>query len=582
MIRKPIVSIMGHVDHGKTSILDSIRKTNLVSREAGSITQHIGATEISFDLIKEQCGDSIKNTIGENFPGLLFIDTPGHAAFTSLRKRGGNLADIAILVIDINEGFKPQTIEAIEILKSYKTPFIIACNKIDLIPGWNLKKGSDIISSINSQIDSVVKIFETKMYEIVGKLYEMGFKAERFDRVSNFSDELALVPISAKHNFGLNTLLMMVGGLAQKFLEKSLEVHLDAPAEGIVLEVKEEQGLGTIMNVLIFDGTIKKNDILIIGDVEETKVSKVKSLLIPKTVGDIRDKKTKFISVNSVQAAAGIKISGSDLNGVLSGMPFKAAKNELEIESIKDEISSQIEEVFLDVNKDGCIIKADTIGSLEALLMLCKEHNINVRKASIGNINQKDIIEAGIDTDLINRTILGFNIKCDVSHDDVKLILSDVIYSIIDQMEEHKNWAKIKDEQGKLKGLNVPSKIELLPQFVFRTRDPVIVGVKILDGKLTLGTKLMKSDGSVIGEVKGIKKGKESIKFAIAGDEVAVSMTGFTLGRQVLDDDVLFTSLNEETFLKYKELKKYVPSEYKSALSEIAKIMREKNPVWGI
>ncbi|MBT3407526.1 translation initiation factor IF-2, partial [Candidatus Woesearchaeota archaeon] len=137
-------------------------------------------------------------------------------------------------------------------------------------------------------------------------------------------------------------------------------------------------------------------------------------------------------------------------------------------------------------------------------------------------------------------------------------------------------------EQGKLKGLNVPSKIELLPQFVFRTRDPVIVGVKILDGKLTLGTKLMKSDGSVIGEVKGIKKGKESIKFAIAGDEVAVSMTGFTLGRQVLDDDVLFTSLNEETFLKYKELKKYVPSEYKSALSEIAKIMREKNPVWGI
>ncbi|MEM3592362.1 MAG: GTP-binding protein, partial [Candidatus Micrarchaeia archaeon] len=131
-LRQPIVSVLGHVDHGKTSILDSIRSTTIASREAGAITQHIGASEVPVSVIKERCSPLSKfMKINLTIPGLLFVDTPGHAAFTNLRKRGGSIADIAILVVDIAQGFQPQTIEAIEILKEYRTPFIVAANKID-------------------------------------------------------------------------------------------------------------------------------------------------------------------------------------------------------------------------------------------------------------------------------------------------------------------------------------------------------------------------------------------------------------------------------------------------------------------
>ena len=136
MLRSPIVSILGHVDHGKSSILDAVRESNIVSKEAGGITQAIGASIVPLEVIKARCGPLLEKTkMNFSIPGLLFIDTPGHAAFTSLRKRGGSLADIAILTVDINEGFKPQTIEAIEILRASKTPFVIAANKIDIITG---------------------------------------------------------------------------------------------------------------------------------------------------------------------------------------------------------------------------------------------------------------------------------------------------------------------------------------------------------------------------------------------------------------------------------------------------------------
>jgi len=142
-IRSPIVSVLGHVDHGKTTLLDYIRGSTIADKEAGGITQHIGATEIPIDTLNEIGGDFISRlSIKDTIPGLFFVDTPGHAAFTSLRKRGGALADLAILIVDINEGFKPQTIEAINILKMYKTPFIVAANKMDRLFGWDPVEGA--------------------------------------------------------------------------------------------------------------------------------------------------------------------------------------------------------------------------------------------------------------------------------------------------------------------------------------------------------------------------------------------------------------------------------------------------------
>ena len=213
MIRQPIVTMMGHVDHGKTALLDQIRGSAIAAREAGAITQAIGASIIPLDTIKKICGNLLE-TLNMKFtiPGILFIDTPGHSAFVNLRKRGGNLADIAILVVNINEGLKAQTLECIEILKQYKTPFIIAANKIDLVQGWRSSK-DNIIKNIAAQQESTRNHLEMKMYDIVGELFKLGLEADRYDRVSDYSKQIAVIPTSAKTGEGIPELLMVLAGV---------------------------------------------------------------------------------------------------------------------------------------------------------------------------------------------------------------------------------------------------------------------------------------------------------------------------------------------------------------------------------
>jgi translation initiation factor 5B len=293
--RKVLVTVVGHVDHGKTSLLDKIRRSAVTSGEAGAITQAIGVSIIPIETIKKICG-KLLDALGDKItvPGLLTIDTPGHAAFTSLRKRGGSLADIAILVIDINEGFKPQTIESIEILKSNKVPFIVATNKIDLLPGWKYDENKNLLQNISELGHQEQGEFEKKMYEIVGKFGELGIQAERFDRVSDYTKQVALVPLSAHTGQGIPELLMVLTGLAQKYLEQSLQVEIEGNAKGTILEVKEEKGLGTTVDTIIYNGALKVNDNLIIGNIGEPIVVKVRALLEPVELSEMRDKKGKF------------------------------------------------------------------------------------------------------------------------------------------------------------------------------------------------------------------------------------------------------------------------------------------------
>jgi len=254
-IRSPIVSVLGHVDHGKTTLLDFIRGSAIAQKEAGGITQHIGATEIPMEVIENICGAFLdKLEIKETLPGLFFIDTPGHEAFTTLRKRGGALADLAILIVDVNEGFKPQTYEALNILKMYKTPFVVAANKIDRIYGWQTQKGASFSQTYNQQPPNVQSALDTQVYELVGILHKEGFESERFDRVENFARQVSIIPISAKNGEGIAELLTMLLGLAQQYLKEQLQIETDAPAKGTILEVKEEVGLGTTIDAVIYDG----------------------------------------------------------------------------------------------------------------------------------------------------------------------------------------------------------------------------------------------------------------------------------------------------------------------------------------
>ena len=577
---------MGHIDHGKTSLQDFIRKTFTAKQEAGRITQHIGCSNITLEAVKKICGkllDALKLSI--TIPGLLFIDSPGHAAFTSLRKRGGNLADIAILVIDINEGVMPQTSECIEILKHYKTPFIIALNKIDLLPGWQ-SKNSFLMQNIASQSENMQKLLDTRLYELVGKLSELGFNAERFDRVEDYTRQIAIIPTSAQTGEGIPELLMVLTGLAQKYMERNLNIDIEGPAKGTVLEVKEEQGIGKTIDVIIYDGTLKKNDTIIIGTLTEPIATKVKALLEPLPLKDIRDKKTKFIQVLRVSAATGIKISAPDIDEVVAGMPLRScAQNEAD--KIRQEIKKEVEEVMIETESQGVVIKADSLGSLEALIKLLKEKNISVKKASIGNISKKDISDASTsyEKDPLSSAILGFNVNLSsdiIAYQNVKILANNVIYKLIEEFEKWQQEEKKKLESKELEFLVKPCKIQIMKGYVFRQNNPAVVGVDVLEGKLKVNVPLMKKDGNRITEAKSIQDNQESINEAEKGKQVAVSLPKVTVGRQINEGDILYSAIPEEHFRKLREHKKYLSEGEKSVMKEIAEIMRERNPLWGI
>jgi len=586
--RKLICTVLGHVDHGKSSLLDKIRGTCVVKGEAGAITQAIGASIIPLDILKNKCG-SLLNTLKMDItiPGLLFIDTPGHAAFTNLRKRGGSLADISILVVDINEGFMPQTEEALEILKNDKTPFIIAANKIDRIPGWKSQPEKTLIANINSQDENVRLEMDNKLYEILGQLVKFGLNAERFDRVEDFTKQVAMVPTSAITGEGIPELLMVLVGLAQKYLEQGLVCNVGGNAKGTILEVKETTGLGITLDVILYDGTLKKNDTIVIGGIDKPIVTKVKALLEPKPLAEMRDIKSKFEQVSEVTAAAGVKISAQGLDEAVAGMPIQSC-SPAEVNEVSEQIQAQVGEVVIETEDVGVIVKADSLGSLEALNLLLKEQGIPIRKALIGNINKNDIIDASAnkkDYPLL-AAVLGFNVNAEevealAKEKEVAVITNDVIYRLLIDYGKWKDEEKKKLEEKRLVNLTRPCKLMLLRGYVFRQSNPAIVGTEVLAGIVKSGLSVMK-EGREVGVIKSIQKEQENIPSAIKGEQLAVAYEGATVGRQINEGDILYSMIPEDQFRQLKELKEYLAPDEIETLKEIAEIMRKKEPMWGI
>lgn len=587
-LRSPICSVLGHVDHGKSSILDKIRGTAITAKEAGGITQAIGASIIPLDTIKKICGRLLDQLrLQFTIPGLLFIDTPGHAAFTSLRKRGGSMADIAVLVVDINEGFKPQTIEAIEILKTYKTPFVIAANKIDLINGWQ-QRSPLLLENMQQQRAEIITLIEERLYRLVGQLHDhFGMASERFDRVDNYTEQIAIVPCSAKTGEGIPELIMVVSGLAQKYLEQSLQLDAAGNAEGSILEVKEEKGLGITMDVILFDGTLRVGDTLVIGTLDQPIVTRVKALFEPMPLAEMRDSKSKFKTVKEVVAATGVKITAPDTENVIAGMPVRSCLP-AHVEETKTVILREIERVVIETDEQGIIIKTDNLGSLEALINLLREKNIPIRKATIGEITKKDLVDAESNyaKNPLLSVILAFNVK--VADDirqmskNVHVISSDVIYRLIEDYEVWKAAQTKVLETRELDLLVRPCKIQILRGYVFRQSNPAVVGCEILAGKAKAGMPMMNAEGKELTAIKALQQEQESIAEAGRGKQVAVSMDNVIVGRQINEGDVLYSAIPEDHFRKLKEFKQYLTQDETGAIREIAQIKRRSNPVWGV
>ncbi|EQD32608.1 translation initiation factor aIF-2, partial [mine drainage metagenome] len=396
-LRQPIVCVLGHVDHGKTTLLDDIRGTSLAKKEEGGITQRIGATEINIDRITkiaQQAGSKSIFTI----PGLLFIDTPGHVAFANMRSRGGALSDIAILVIDINEGIKPQTEESINILKKFKTPFIIAANKVDLINYAVTVKDCSFKNFLSEQREEFKNLLDEKTYKIVNALYSFGFPSERFDRITDFSKNVAIVPISAKNKIGIQDILLLIAGIAQKFLEDSIS-RKQGIARATVIEVKKEESLGNILDSILYQGELKKGTLVAVNTREGPAKTKLKAIFSNQKSGS-----SKVVEVDKINAAAGVRILISDKLNVIPGSPL------LEIVGDEKEAFEEIlkeTSVSIELSETGITLRADTLGSLEAIAYELTEKGIKIRNALIGSISRRDIIDVATLQDPLGRIVLG-------------------------------------------------------------------------------------------------------------------------------------------------------------------------------
>ena len=591
-LRQPIISILGHVDHGKTSLLDFIRKSNLTNKEAGGITQHIGASEIP----RVELEKIVKNFLPKDkikISGLLFIDTPGHEAFTTLRKRGGNICDIGVLIVDINEGLKPQTIESIEILKSTKTPFVIAANKIDKIPMWKIDNSKPLIKNIESQREDIMYKFEEKIYELVSKINEFGYDCDRFDRVDDFTKKICIVPISAKSGEGICELISTIVGLTQKYMENKLTIEKTSRGFGTILEIKNKIGVGQTFDIILYDGKIQKKDLVLTIDKNlNFKKSHIKSILKPTKSIDIRDKSAKFVEFSEVYCACGVKIVCKDLENINPGSPIitlREDESEEQIEKYKRKIIEDNITPDISFSKEGVLIKADTIGSLEAIAFILKENSIDVRKAKIGKITKNDILDVNASKEKNEKysIILNFNQTIDdeilklSKENKITILSNEIIYKLIEDTKNlFENFEKVKKEKM-LESLNMPFCIKVLENCIFKNSKPAVVGVEVLKGVLKVNSNLINEVGEKIGKVMQIKDKTENLKDSEEKSQVAISIDKGVVLKNVFTNKIYYSEITENDFEVLKENKHILSENQKECLKEIVKIKREKNSFWG-
>lgn len=590
-LRQPVVVVLGHVDSGKTSLLDKIRGTAVQSREVGGITQHIGASYFPIETIKKITGKLFdKLSKSENpVPGLLVIDTPGHEVFANLRMRGGSAADIAIVVVDVNKGLEAQTIESLDILKNRKVPFVIALNKIDQISGWKKNNVILMAEQLKLQDPSILTFLDEKIYTVVGALSRLGYISEAFWRVKDFTKELAIVPVSASTGTGVPELLAVLVGLTQQYLSKKLERH-ETETKGIVLEVNDEIGLGPSANIILLDGTLKQGDRIVVGKRDSVTITKIKALLLPKPLDEMRDPRDKFRHVDKVIAAAGLKITSPDLEGVLAGSPLYVVKNQDDEEKLKASVDSEIRSAIIQTESNGVILRCDTIGSIEAITELLKKENIPIRAADLGNITRRDILSASAvrEKDRYLGVVLGFNVKVleDAEKESferkIKIFNEKIIYNLVRSYSEWVDYEKLHADSIIFNEIPPICKFQFLKGYVFRRNSPAVFGAEILVGKLKQKVSVIDEDGKKIGVVHQIQNEGKNLDVADKGMQVALSIKGPTIGRQINEGDIFYTDLNSrEARLLLERFPDRLSEDEQGIFDFILSKKRQADPAFG-
>jgi len=583
-LREPIVSLLGHVDHGKTTLLDRIAGSGRAAKEAGGITQHIGAVEVGGAAIRRLC-EGILRTDQWLVPGLLFVDTPGHRSFETLRRRGGALADLAILVIDVREGVMPQTRESIQILRREKTPFAIALTKVDLLTGWRKTTGpTPLLDQIAKCGADFSKILDQRVYAVAEQLDGLGFSVDRYDRVSDFTRNVGIVPVSAKTGVGVPELIALLVGLSQRFLKEELRLVTQG-GEATILERSDQKGVGPVGNVIVYRGRLRVGDEIVVTGRSEPFATRIRGLYRPvllKATG--ASKHVRLESLAEVEAAAGVYLAAPGIEAAMPGGLLRAVASEEEKDLVRAELARASQPVA-ELAETGVAIYADTLGGLEALAFECRESQIPVHESGVGPVGRPTILRMALVKDPTHRAVLAFNVPIlpdaqpEGEASPVRVFRNDVMYRVI---EEYTKWREERQRalRAQLRSEVVhPAKFEVLRGFVFRASKPAILGIKVLGGTLRPGVRLMHLNGVEVGVLRSLQRENEKVTEAEENDELAASIEGAVVGRNLKEGDVLLVDLPESA-ARTLRARPLTPRETE-ILEEVVRLHRGEHPFWG-
>jgi len=585
--RPPITVVVGHVDVGKTLLLDKIRGTFVAYREPGMITQHIGLSFIPWQSVEKLAEPLLVRFRLRGrvwIKGFLMVDTPGHAAFSNLRRRGGSVADLAVLVIDITRGFEEQTYESLTLIRSRNIPFVVAANKVDRVYGWKPVPNAPFLESFEKQSEDVQGRVEEALVRIVGEFNRLGMEADRYDRVTDFNSQVPIVPTSAVTGEGLADLLVILAGLSQRFSKDRLAVS-DGPGRGVVMEVREERGWGSSMDVILYDGVMRRGDVVVTAGLEGPIVGRVRMIIMPKPLDEMRDPEDKYLLVDEVKAAAGVKVVMDEASSVIPGAPILVVPRGSSVDDYVRAVREEVAEVKIETDREGVVAKADTLGTLEAMVLYLRSQGIPVRRADVGNVSRRDVVEASIvrRRNELYGVILAFNVK--VPHDveaeanqyGVRIFRNEILYRLVEEFTQWYRERRVKQLESELEKYIRPGKIRILPGYVFRRSDPVIVGVSVLGGIIKPGYPLVRPDGRRVGVISQVQDKGRNIGFARKGMEVAISIQGNVMvPRHIKEGDELYVDVPEDHALellsKYKD---YLSEDEIEVLMELRKLRRE-------
>ncbi|NXT35005.1 IF2P factor, partial [Pelecanoides urinatrix] len=558
-LRAPVICVLGHVDTGKTKILDKLRHTHVQDSEAGGITQQIGATNVPLEAINEQT-KMVKNFDRENIkiPGMLIIDTPGHESFSNLRNRGSSLCDIAILVVDIMHGLEPQTIESINLLKSKKCPFIVALNKVN----------TDVAVTLKKQKKNTKDEFEERAKAIIVEFAKQGLNAALFYENKDPRTFVSLVPTSAHTGDGMGSLIALLVELTQTMLTKRLAECQELRAQ--VMEVKALPGMGTTIDVILINGRLKEGDTIIVPGVEGPIVTQIRGLLLPPPMKELRVK-NQYEKHKEVVAAQGVKILGKDLEKTLAGLPLLVAYKEDEVPVLKDELIHELKQTLnaIKLEEKGVYVQASTLGSLEALLEFLKTSEVPYSGINIGPVHKKDVMKASVmlEHDPQYAVILAFDVRIERDAQEmadslgVRIFSAEIIYHLFDAFTKYRQDYK-KQKQEEFKHIAVfPCKMKILPQFIFNSRDPIVMGVVVEAGQVKQGTPMcVPSKNFVeIGIVTSIEINHKPVEVAKKGQEVCVKIEPIPgespkmYGRHFEATDILVSKISRQSIDALKD-----------------------------